>query len=62
MVEKFSVGRRLKVRARLGSQTKEFEALVRIDTPQEALYYANGGILEYVMRQLLKASREPVNR
>ena len=31
----------------------EFEALVRIDTPQEALYYANGGILQYVLRQLL---------
>ena len=62
VVEKFSVGRRLKVRARLGSQTQEFEALVRIDTPQEALYYANGGILEYVLRQLVKGSREPVSR
>ena len=31
----------------------EFEALVRIDTPQEALYYSNGGILQYVLRQLL---------
>jgi len=31
----------------------EFHALVRIDTPQEALYYANGGILQYVLRQLL---------
>jgi aconitate hydratase len=40
----------------------EFEALVRIDTPQEALYYANGGILQYVLRQLLatKPSAEPV--
>ena len=36
-----------------GKETKEFEALVRIDTPQEALYYANGGILQYVLRQLL---------
>jgi hypothetical protein len=26
-----------------------------IDTPQEALYYANGGILQYVLRQLLAA-------
>ena len=32
---------------------KTFKALVRIDTPQEALYYANGGILQYVLRQLL---------
>src|SRR5271170_3932612 len=36
-------------------RTVEFEALVRIDTPQEALYYANGGILQYVLRQLLAA-------
>jgi aconitate hydratase len=62
VVERFSVGRRLKVHARLGNQTKEFETRVRIDTPQEALYYANGGILEYVLRQLLKGSREPVGR
>jgi len=25
---------------------------VRIDTPQEILYYQNGGILEYVLRRL----------
>jgi len=25
---------------------------VRIDTPQEILYYENGGILRYVLRQL----------
>jgi aconitate hydratase len=53
VVEKFSAGRRIKVRAKVGKQTKEFDALVRIDTPQEALYYANGGILQYVLRQLL---------
>jgi aconitate hydratase len=53
LVEKFSAGQRIKVRAKSGKETKEFEALVRIDTPQEALYYANGGILQYVLRQLL---------
>jgi aconitate hydratase len=26
--------------------------MVRIDTPQEILYYQNGGILQYVLRQL----------
>ncbi|MGH9517473.1 MAG: aconitate hydratase AcnA, partial [Terriglobales bacterium] len=52
-VEKFSAGQRIKVRAKAGKETKEFEALVRIDTPQEALYYANGGILQYVLRQLM---------
>ena len=51
LVEKFVSGRQVKVRA--GS--KEFNALVRIDTPQEAQYYANGGILQYVLRQLLSA-------
>ncbi len=33
-------------------KTKEFSATVRIDTPQEILYYENGGILQYVLRQL----------
>jgi aconitate hydratase len=56
-LEKFTAGRKIKVLARQGKQKKEFEALVRIDTPQEALYYANGGILQYVLRQLLAGSR-----
>ena len=30
-----------------------FRATVRIDTPQEWLYYRHGGILQYVLRQLL---------
>jgi aconitate hydratase len=33
--------------------TKTFHAIVRIDTPQEMLYYQHGGILQYVLRQLL---------
>jgi aconitate hydratase len=33
-------------------KTTEFSATVRIDTPQEILYYQNGGILQYVLRQL----------
>jgi aconitate hydratase len=33
-------------------KTTEFSAKVRIDTPQEILYYQNGGILQYVLRQL----------
>ena len=32
----------------------EFDAVVRIDTPGEANYYRNGGILQYVLRQLVK--------
>lgn len=31
-----------------------FEAVVRIDTPGEADYYRHGGILQYVLRSLLK--------
>jgi aconitate hydratase len=33
--------------------TKEFDAVVRIDTPGEADYYRNGGILQYVLRSLI---------
>jgi len=33
---------------------REFSAVVRIDTPQEREYYRHGGILSYVLRQLLK--------
>ena len=32
---------------------KEFDAVVRIDTPGEADYYRNGGILQFVLRSLL---------
>jgi aconitate hydratase len=61
VVEKFSTGRTVKVTAKVrGKDPIEFEALVRIDTPQEALYYANGGILQYVLRQLLASKPQPV--
>jgi len=60
LVEHFAAGREVKVRATADGQTTEFNALVRIDTPQEALYYANGGILQYVLRQLLATKKEPV--
>ena len=33
----------------------EFDAVVRIDTPGEADYYRNDGILRYVLRNLVKA-------
>jgi aconitate hydratase len=57
LVEGFASGQRVKVRA----GGKQFEAAVRIDTPQEALYYANGGILQYVLRQLLAGKPQPVH-
>jgi len=67
-VENFAAGCQVKVRATSSGdsggggkdQPIEFDALVRIDTPQEALYYANGGILQYVLRQLLAAKPQPV--
>jgi aconitate hydratase len=38
---------------------KEFRALVRIDTPKEVLYYRHGGILQYVLRQLMGDTDAP---
>jgi len=62
VVEHFAAGRTVKVRATTKGkeQPVEFNALVRIDTPQEALYYANGGILQYVLRQLLASKPQAV--
>jgi aconitate hydratase len=36
-----------------GKQPIEFDAVLRIDTPGEADYYRNGGILQYVLRSLV---------
>jgi aconitate hydratase len=36
-------------------QTVEFDAVVRIDTPGEADYYRNGGIMQYVLRGMLRS-------
>ena len=50
----FSGGRDVTVKAKApDGATKELRATVRIDTPQEVLYYKHGGILPYVLRQLL---------
>jgi aconitate hydratase len=49
-------GRELRVTAeRSGAQPVQFSVSVRIDTPQEIRYYEHGGILPYVLRQLLHA-------
>jgi aconitate hydratase len=37
----------------MDGSTKDFDAVVRIDTPGEADYYRNGGILQYVLRSLI---------
>jgi aconitate hydratase len=50
---KFEAGKNLLVVATAADGTKrEFPVTVRIDTPQEILYYQHGGILQYVLRQL----------
>jgi aconitate hydratase len=49
------IGKELTVRARGdGGVTKEFKVICRIDAPAELDYYRHGGILEYVLRQLLQ--------
>jgi aconitate hydratase len=45
----------LTVRAEEGGKTKEFEVIARIDTPEEIEYVRHGGILPYVLRDLLRA-------
>src|SRR5215213_6472107 len=48
--------RELTVTARKPDGTAvQFQAVCRIDTPQEVLYYQHGGILPYVLRQLVRA-------
>jgi aconitate hydratase len=49
--------RTVTVRIETGDEGRvdEFEATVRIDTPGEAGYYRNGGIMQYVLRNLLRA-------
>jgi aconitate hydratase len=45
--------RALKVKATAADgAVKQFNAKVRIDTPQEIEYFEHGGILQYVLRQL----------
>ncbi len=52
----FFGGKKLTMKATAADGTaKEFVVRVRIDTPQELLYYKHGGILQFVLRQLLQA-------
>ncbi|ONM49710.1 aconitate hydratase [Nocardia donostiensis] len=38
-----------------GAEPITFDAIVRIDTPGEADYYRNGGILQYVLRNMIRS-------
>ena len=52
----FGNGRTLTVKAvKVDGTVVAFDTLCRIDTPQEVQYYLHGGILQYVLRQLLAA-------
>jgi aconitate hydratase len=56
----FANGKRVTVCAyREGGLCIEFVTTVRIDTPQEMLYYKHGGILQYVLRELLSGQDMP---
>ena len=47
-------GKILTVKVSGSGKARVFEAVCRIDTPIEIEYYRHGGILQYVLRQLLK--------
>ncbi len=50
----FQSGLEVTVRAaKDGGEETSFRARVRLDTPNEARYYRHGGILQFVLRQLL---------
>jgi aconitate hydratase len=60
VLEKFAPGQKVTVRAKHSEGTvTEFKAILRIDTPQEVLYYEHGGILQFVLRQLLSGKTKP---
>ncbi len=47
-------GKAIKVRAKSpDGKEKQFTATARVDTPEEVSYYHHGGILQYVLRQML---------
>ena len=54
LAQNFEPRKKMKVRGRdaVGKE-KNFTAIARVDTPFEAAYYQNGGILQYVLRQML---------
>jgi aconitate hydratase len=49
-----TIPRTVHVKASRDGDDVEFDAQVRIDTPGEADYYRHGGIMQYVLRSLLK--------
>jgi aconitate hydratase len=55
IADNLKIGKELSVKSISDDgKTKEFQVICRIDTPAELDYYRHGGILEYVLRQLLQ--------
>ncbi len=53
-VASLSPKKAISVRAKSGDgSTKQFSVTARVDTPEEVSYYHHGGILQYVLRQML---------
>ena len=53
-VSSLSPKKLISVKAKLaGGKEKTFSAIARADTPEEVAYYRHGGILQYVLRQML---------
>jgi aconitate hydratase len=60
LVDNYKPGQKVNVRAtHTNGSVAEFTVTLRIDTPQEALYYKHGGILQFVLRQLLAGKEKP---
>jgi aconitate hydratase len=54
LAQNFVPRKKMKIRARAANGTeKTFTAIARVDTPFELAYYQHGGILQYVLRQML---------
>ncbi len=54
LAHNFEPRKKMKVRARdAAGKEKHFTAIARVDTPFEVAYYQHGGILQYVLRQML---------
>ncbi len=54
LAHNFAPRKKMKVRARSANGAeKTFTAITRVDTPFELAYYQHGGILQYVLRQML---------
>ncbi|HUL43655.1 MAG TPA: aconitate hydratase AcnA [Bacteroidota bacterium] len=56
VADNLTSGKKMRVSVRSQSGSKSFEVICRIDTPMEIEYYKNDGILQYVLRSLLKKS------